>query len=533
MWYDDEGTLMIAFRDLVNGRRLYDDIFSLYGPFYFISIGSLFTVIRLPISHDVVRFISAVFWLLLSIIMAGLVYRLTRSLIACGFAYLTALLLLKMLTHSPTHPQEMCLLLVGLLPYLLWRIAQRPTPASLAIIGAIVSALLLTKFNLGIFVAIALALAAIRATLHQPWRDWAFAATTVAGLLLPVALMLPLFRLPWVFAYCGFATATVGSAILVWSRIAVPEILTLRHWSICLGAAAVTAIVTLGIVLVGGTSPHAIFYAVILQNVHLIQNWYIPTQISAVAGAAAAASLIMALAYVHLSSQPARYKLAQRMVLRLKLWLAFAAIAFVILAALCAVPWQIVPPIMFSLMMPFCWLLIVPPLNQPGHNLVLIRGGIGLLAAFMVLYPFPVAGTQLMIAVLIICVMLPVLLHDAIVGLELLPGFQQPDMTRWRRGGSAIVVILLGAMLGRQSKEALDDYFTGVPLSLPGASLIHVSPDVADSYHWVVHELSHCEMFYTMPGLFSFYFWTGKPTPTGLNNNDALGLLTWLQQGNR
>src|SRR5258708_23295655 len=104
MWYDDEGTLMIAFRDLVNGRRLYDDIFSLYGPFYFISIGSLFTVIRLPISHDVVRFISAVFWLLLSIIMAGLVFCLTQSPIPRGFSTFIALLPPLMPAPSPTPP---------------------------------------------------------------------------------------------------------------------------------------------------------------------------------------------------------------------------------------------------------------------------------------------------------------------------------------------------------------------------------------------------------------------------------------------
>src|SRR5258708_16733156 len=128
MWYDDEGTLMIAFRDLVNGRRLYDDIFSLYGPFYFISIGSLFTVIRLPISHDVVRFISAVFWLLLSIIMAGLFFPLTPSPIASGFAYFNALFLLYMLTHSPTHPHEKLLLLVGVLSLFLLLVAQPPPP---------------------------------------------------------------------------------------------------------------------------------------------------------------------------------------------------------------------------------------------------------------------------------------------------------------------------------------------------------------------------------------------------------------------
>src|SRR5258708_22548642 len=104
MWYDEEGTLMIAFSDLVNGRRLYDDIFSLYGPFYFISIGSLFTVIRLPISHDVVIFISAVFWLLLSIIMAGLLYFPFPCLLRLCFLRFVLRFLFCICSLSPTLP---------------------------------------------------------------------------------------------------------------------------------------------------------------------------------------------------------------------------------------------------------------------------------------------------------------------------------------------------------------------------------------------------------------------------------------------
>ena len=33
--YDDEGTLMIAFRQLINGDTLYHSNYALYGPFYY------------------------------------------------------------------------------------------------------------------------------------------------------------------------------------------------------------------------------------------------------------------------------------------------------------------------------------------------------------------------------------------------------------------------------------------------------------------------------------------------------------------
>ncbi len=33
-WTDDQGTLMAGFRSLLDGHRMYDEIYSLYGPLY-------------------------------------------------------------------------------------------------------------------------------------------------------------------------------------------------------------------------------------------------------------------------------------------------------------------------------------------------------------------------------------------------------------------------------------------------------------------------------------------------------------------
>ena len=74
---------------------------------------------------------------------------------------------------------------------------------------------------------------------------------------------------------------------------------------------------------------------------------------------------------------------------------------------------MILPEVMFQLLVPFAWLLMVTDetAEQPRP---LTRGVLGLMAAFLVLYAFPVAGTQTMLASLLPAVMLPVLLNDAI-----------------------------------------------------------------------------------------------------------------------
>ena len=44
-WFDDEGTILISIRELAEGHRMYDEVYSLYGPafnlFYWLIYGPL------------------------------------------------------------------------------------------------------------------------------------------------------------------------------------------------------------------------------------------------------------------------------------------------------------------------------------------------------------------------------------------------------------------------------------------------------------------------------------------------------------
>ena len=50
--YDDEGTLMITFRQLFNGGILYHYTYALYGPFCYFLITLIFSLFKVPLSND-------------------------------------------------------------------------------------------------------------------------------------------------------------------------------------------------------------------------------------------------------------------------------------------------------------------------------------------------------------------------------------------------------------------------------------------------------------------------------------------------
>jgi hypothetical protein len=65
---------------------------------------------------------------------------------------------------------------------------------------------------------------------------------------------------------------------------------------------------------------------------------------------------------------------------------------------------------------------------------------------------------------------------------------------------------------------------------LPGTSLIRVDQKEGDDLRWVTGELSSCASSYSMPGLWSFAFWTGHALSTALNINDVLAFIQPAQQ---
>ncbi len=88
-------------------------------------------------------------------------------------------------------------------------------------------------------------------------------------------------------------------------------------------------------------------------------------------------------------------------------------------------------------------------------------------------------------------------------------------------------MLALGTVISVQSALT---YWHHVPLGLPGTSLIRVDQARADDFRWVTAELSSCESSYSMPGLYSFAFWTGHALPTAMNNNDVLAFIQPAQQ---
>lgn len=526
--FDDEGTMMITFKNVMEGWRLFDDAYAMYGPFYYVVIGQLFSVLQLPLTHDVARGIAALFWLADTLLLASLVYKVTGSIAASALAFVTALFMLEIFTHSPLHPEELCLVMVACLLHFLCRIEKQQSTPWLIVIGIIVGGLLLTKFNAGVFVAMPLLLVAIRASSRNQWQNAAFLALAAIGIMLPTVLMKPLFIFDWAVWYCVFSTATIGPAIMVWWRSDVETVFTLKSWVAISAAVVITMVLTIAIVLTRGTTPYAILYTVILQNPDHILNWYIPLYLNQSAFAAGVFGSATALAYVIFVANRKTEDWARTGVSALKLAVGGSGVLIVIYVSQRGLPWRDLPKDLLNILMPFCWLLVVPPRGTP--QVAVTRGAFGLIAAFFILYAFPIGGSQSTSAILLAVVLLPVILHDSVIDLSQRLSLNKNKRSLAGRSADFMAVAVFLALLFSQTRSVAKSYSNGVPLDLPGARLIHVSQASKDNLHWLARELTSCPSFYTMTGYFSLYFWTEQKAPTAFNNPDPFGLFSNDQQ---
>nr|MDQ2713266.1 hypothetical protein [Acidobacteriota bacterium] len=185
---------------------------------------------------------------------------------------------------------------------------------------------------------------------------------------------------------------------------------------------------------------------------------------------------------------------------------------------------------LFKGLTPLLWLVLVEPNSERARNTRFARATLGLVSVYLALYAFPVASAQVSLSLAVMLISVAVFLHDSFLTLQpyLKPAFSGPGI---RKLVAASVAFLLASLYLLQLASAIQTYESLVSLGLSGAERVRVTIPDKNVYGWLTSELdTHCDTFFSMPGLFSLYFWTRKDPPTRLLMSDWIGLLNAPQQ---
>ncbi len=212
----DEGYLTMTVRSFLDGHRLYDQVYTQYGPFYYLYKAALHRLSGLPATHDVVRLTTVGAWLLATLFCSLFSYRVTRSLLVAAATFLFTFRSLWMLIGEPGHPQELCVLLLAGGVYLSsFAGADGRMRFVLPGLGAVAAALVLTKINCGLYFGMALAGAMVSFAESHWLRRAAGSLLVAVAIFLPVGLMWSHFDKGYVQVYATVAALSCLSGLAV------------------------------------------------------------------------------------------------------------------------------------------------------------------------------------------------------------------------------------------------------------------------------------------------------------------------------
>jgi hypothetical protein len=146
-------------------------------------------------------------------------------------------------------------------------------------------------------------------------------------------------------------------------------------------------------------------------------------------------------------------------------------------------------------------------------------------AATQFLQPYPVAGSQLNSAAAPLLLWAFLCVHDSADGMfrlapKALSRVTSLGLGKTILGGSMVIVLTITLLRG----GTLQQRFPYPPSSLPGATTLHLSPEMEDTYQFLAQNVrKNCDVLFTLPGMGSLNFWSEVPTPNGFN------LTAWMR----
>jgi hypothetical protein len=517
--YDDEGCMLITLQQFIEGHALYDQVFSMYGPFPLLVKWGLFSVLNQPVGHDVGRLICLGFWLATVAACAAVVWRFTRSLVAGWLGVVFGFQALWLIVYEPGHPQELCglLLVLGVLAATGARPGNdRKTGRNAALLGALAGCLAMTKINIFVFLMMALGGAVIDSTpalRGGPGRALRF-IYNLGLLAAPSVLMHGRLGEPSVFAFDVHVTLALLGVLLAAHAEPAPALFSARDYAAFAVGLLVTIVAIAVAVLARGTTLAGLFDGILGNPLRVgtlfgatppwfRTSWPIPLLID-----------LLVVGWLVLG------RLAPALRLAAAVFLSVGRVAFAafVLAWATKIRFEI-HSVLLVYGVPAAALLLMPPRRGEVAGVVFGRRFLALLTVTTSLWAYPTAGSQRAFASLFAAVALVVIAVDAVDDLVAAWGPRAEAQLR-RAAGLAWTGVVLSLLFIYFSEALLarSIYHRRVPLDLPGARAIRVDAETVTRYRRLVAALQNQpDTFFTMPGMYSLHFFTGREPPTTLN----------------
>jgi hypothetical protein len=195
-------------------------------------------------------------------------------------------------------------------------------------------------------------------------------------------------------------------------------------------------------------------------------------------------------------------------------------------------------PLQLAFLLPWVWLVAVPASrDEPASDREeFFRAFLCLASAWQGLQAYPIAGTQVTMATLLLVFAYAICLRDVWNVAITSPHFQKPaaawPVNQKRLAGALALMGLFFLFVNVWcSLPAVRREHAGLrPLGLPGSTHVRMEDEIVQLYRDTSDYLrAESDAFVTYPGINSLYFWTEQRPPTQINGT-GWGQLSHAQQ---
>jgi hypothetical protein len=499
--YDDEGYLLVTVQQFLRGLPLYDQVYTQYGPAYYLWQQVLHTLLGIPVTHDATRVVTLVVWLTCAVLVGAIVWLLTRRQLLTVLGTTASFMHMTRLTYEPGHPQELCVLgVLAALSLTTWRLVAKTRIAPGAWMGvwALVAVTALTKVNVGAFLAAALTLGLVTSLKRTRWRTALERIVMAAAMLAVLALMRADLGRRDCVAYVVVVWCGLLAAFISRTGDADEGVVTVRDFVAGLSAFAIGCGVIVAGIVYQGTSPRALFEGLFVAPLLLstLSPYRLPVPV--LVAVAAPATLLAAWCW-H------RGLIWQR-------WIEFAALAWAVIMFMLSV--AKVYSVLFAVGPLLAWLALSD--RAVGAEQRAARRMLVFAAIFMGLQAYPIPGTQIVLGTVLYVPLALVMIAG--VQRTLSASERSFQAARPSFGRRALLAVLAAAAVVNLGMQAQRLYARGVALDLPGARSVRTTERNVATYRWLSANMrENCDAFITTPGLNSLYLWTGLAPVSTLN----------------